>query len=133
MVSLVSSRSLRRGVAGLAIATAACGAWAQKADGPTHVCGGIGSDESVAMRSQMKDHPLSLMFARPDGAYLADVDVTIQDAATAAPAYVFRARGPLCLVDLPTGSYMVQASSGGVTKNLPVTIASAPRTVDFRF
>jgi hypothetical protein len=73
------------------------------------------------------------MFARPDGAFLADVDVTIQDAATSAPAYVFRARGPLCLVDLPTGAYIVQATSGGVTKNLPVTIASAPKTVDFRF
>ncbi|WP_218509910.1 carboxypeptidase regulatory-like domain-containing protein [Variovorax sp. dw_308] len=132
MVSLASSSFLRRGVAACAIATAVTGVWAQP-DGPTHICGGIGSDESAAMRSQMKDHPLSLMFARPDGAFLADVDVTIQDATTAAPAYVFRARGPLCLVDLPTGAYTVQATSGGVTKNMPVTIASAPKTVDFRF
>ena len=43
--------------------------WAQS-DAPTHVCGGIGSDESVAIRAQIKDHPLSLLFARPDGAYL---------------------------------------------------------------
>jgi hypothetical protein len=117
---------------------ATVGAWAQKpdaqkADGPTHVCGGIGSDESVAIRSQMKDHPLSLMFARPDGAYLADVDVTIQDATTKAPAYVFRARGPVCLVDLPSGAYVVRATSEGITKDQPVTIASAPKTVDFRF
>ena len=132
MVSPVSLQFLRSGIVVGACAVAACGAWAQS-DSPAHVCGGIGSDESVAMRAQMKDHPLSLLFARPDGAYLADVDVTIQDATTAAPALVFRARGPVCLVDLPSGSYMVQATSGGVTKNQPVTIASGPKTVDFRF
>ena len=42
----------------------------------SYVCGGIGSDESTAMRAAMKDHPLSLLFARADGAYLADVAVT---------------------------------------------------------
>ena len=30
----------------------------------SYVCGGIGSDESTAMRAAMKDHPLSLLFAR---------------------------------------------------------------------
>ena len=32
-----------------------------------HACGGIGSDESTAMRLAMKSHPLSLLFARADG------------------------------------------------------------------
>ncbi|RZI90620.1 MAG: carboxypeptidase regulatory-like domain-containing protein, partial [Variovorax sp.] len=31
-----------------------------------YVCGGIGSDESTAIRAAMKDHPLSLLFARAD-------------------------------------------------------------------
>jgi hypothetical protein len=108
------------------------GAWAQP-DGAAHKCGGIGSDESTAMRAEMKDHPLSLLFARADGEYLADVDVTIQDAASAAPTVVFRARGPICLVDLPTGPYTVQVVSAGVAKSQTVTVTSAPKTIDFRF
>ena len=122
---------MRRGLA-VGACVAACGAWAQN-DGAAHMCGGIGSDESVTIRSQMKDHPLALLFARTDGAYLADVDVTIQDAATGAPALVFRARGPVCLVDLPSGAYTVQAVSDGVTKNQSVTIGSGSKTIDFRF
>ena len=101
--------------------------------GTRHRCGGIGSDESIAMRAQMKEHPLSLLFAQPGGAYLADIDVTIQGAQSV-PALTFRASGPVCVVDLPAGSYAVQATSGGVTKKQQVTIsAGAPKTVDFRF
>ena len=47
--------------------------------GARHRCGGIGSDESIAMRAQMKEHSLSLLFAQPSGAYLADIDVTTID------------------------------------------------------
>lgn len=95
-------------------------------------CGGIDSDDSTAMRAQMKAHPLSLLFARPDGAYLADVDVSIQGPSNVQPLN-FRANGPVCLVDLPAGSYTVQASSGGLTKKESVTIGAGAKTVDFRF
>lgn len=98
-----------------------------------HRCGGIGSDESAAMRAQMKEHPLSLLFAASGGAYQADVDVSIQGAANVLPLN-FRADGPVCLVDLPAGSYTVQASKGGVVKQEKVTIGAAGgKTVDFRF
>ena len=96
-------------------------------------CGGISSDESVAMRGQMKGHPLSLRFAQTSGAYLADVDVNIQGGENQAPLS-FRADGPVCLVDLPAGRYTVQAASGGVTRTQHVTlVAGAAKTVDFRF
>ena len=95
-------------------------------------CGGIGSDESMAMRAQMKEHPLSLLFAASGGAYLADIDVNIQGPANV-PPLMFRANGPVCLIDLPEGSYTVQASSGGVMKKESVTIGGGSKTVDFRF
>lgn len=95
-------------------------------------CGGIGSDDSMAMRAQMKEHPLSLLFAQSTGAYLADIDVSIQGPANVQPL-AFRANGPVCLIDLPAGSYTVQASSGGVTKKESVTIGAGAKTVDFRF
>lgn len=96
-----------------------------------YVCGGIGSDESTAMRAAMKDHPLSLLFARPDGAYLANVEVDIKG--TAGSALRLRANGPVCLIDLPAGKYTVDASTEGMKKSQSVTVGGAPRTLDFRF
>jgi len=98
-----------------------------------HRCGGISSDESSAWRAQMKDHPLSLLFAQEGGAYLADVDVAIQGGTGNQPAMLFRASGPICLVDLPAGSYQVQATRGGVVKRESVTVGGGAKTVDFRF
>ena len=95
-------------------------------------CGGVGSDDSIAMRAQMKEHPLSLLFAQPGGAYLADIDVSIQGPANVQPLN-FRANGPVCLIDLPAGTYVVHASSGGVTKKENVTVGAGAKTVDFRF
>nr|WP_251011056.1 carboxypeptidase regulatory-like domain-containing protein [Variovorax paradoxus] len=97
-----------------------------------YVCGGIGSDESTAMRAAMKDHPLSLLFARADGAYLAEVAVTIKDA-NGATALAMRASGPVCLINLPAGRYTIEAATEGVTKNQNVTVGSGPKTADFRF
>lgn len=97
-----------------------------------YVCGGIGSDESTAMRAAMKDHPLSLLFARADGAYLADVAVTIRSA-SGREALALRADGPVCLVDLPAGRYTVEAVAGGASKRQDVTLGSGPRSADFRF
>ena len=99
-----------------------------------HVCGGIGSDESAAFRAAMKDHPLSLLFARASGDYLADVQVDVEDA-QGTSVLSTKAAGPVCLVDLPKGKYMVHASAGGGGghKMQMVTVDGTPRTADFRF
>ncbi|MBU1360562.1 MAG: carboxypeptidase-like regulatory domain-containing protein [Gammaproteobacteria bacterium] len=97
-----------------------------------YVCGGIGSDESTAMRAAMKDHPLSLLFARSGGAYLSDVSVTIKNA-QGASAMTLRASGPVCLIDLPDGQYTVEAMAEGVTKSQTVKVGGGPKTADFRF
>ena len=96
------------------------------------VCGGVGSDESVAMRAAMKDHPLSLLFARSSGAYLADVAVTVKNA-NGDTALSLVSNGPICLVDLPPGRYTVEAASDGITKSQVVTLGSGSKTADFRF
>ena len=101
-------------------------------DAGRYVCGGVGSDESVAMRAAMKDHPLALLFARSSGAYLADVDVMVKDA-KGGTALAMRASGPVCLVDLPAGRYTVEAASEGVTKTQVVTLGGGSKTADFRF
>ncbi|MDB5828202.1 MAG: hypothetical protein JWQ73_2422 [Variovorax sp.] len=97
-----------------------------------YVCGGIGSDESTAFRASMKEHPLALLFARADGAYESDVAVSIQDEKNTT-ALAFRANGPVCLIDLPAGKYVVNADAGGASKKQSVTVGSGSKSVDFRF
>lgn len=97
-----------------------------------YLCGGIGSDESAAFRAAMKEHPLALLFARPDGAYEADVQVSIQDEKGGA-ALAWNANGPVCLVDLPPGRYVVNAQAGGAGKQQSVTVGGGSKSLDFRF
>ncbi|MDP9899518.1 carboxypeptidase regulatory-like domain-containing protein [Variovorax ginsengisoli] len=102
-----------------------------RSEGPvSYACGGIGVDESTAMRAAMKSHPLSLLFARADGAYVADVSVTLTGAG--APVQL-RAGGPVCLLNLPAGQYTVEAVTDGMSKRQAVTVGGAPKTLDFRF
>jgi hypothetical protein len=139
----ISFPSILRGAAVCACAAAPWMAQAQSTDAmampPMKVqgaarfaCGGIGSDESAAMRAAMKDHPLSLLFARAGGEYLANVDVTVRDA-SGGTALAMRALGPVCLIDLPAGRYTIEAVSDGMAKSQNVTVGTAPKTADFRF
>ncbi len=141
LASLVSP-ALRRSLLACVCAAGAVAAQAQGAMPPwqgagaaRYVCGGIGSDESTAMRSAMKEHPLALLFARADGAYMANVDVTIKGGdANNAAALAFRANGPVCLVDLPNGRYVIDAAvPGGSPKSQTVTVGGGSKTADFRF
>ncbi|AVS70754.1 hypothetical protein C8247_10180 [Paracidovorax avenae] len=99
-----------------------------------YTCGGIGLDESTAMRAAMKDHPLSLLFAAGGGDYLADVQVKLVPQGWGdAGALSFTATGPVCLLDLPAGSYEVEATSAGKQKRQTVMVDKEPKTLDFRF
>lgn len=96
-------------------------------------CGGIGSDESEAMRAAMKSHPLSLLFARADGAYEANVQVRISPQGGQGEAMAFTAGGPVCLLQLPAGNYRVQVQGAGQSHSRDVQVGGAPRSLDFRF
>jgi hypothetical protein len=97
-----------------------------------YLCGGIGSDESTAFRAAMKEHPLALLFARADGAYEANVEVSIHDD-RGTTVLRWNANGPVCLIDLPPGRYVVNAQLGGATKQQAVTVGGASKSLDFRF
>ena len=94
-------------------------------------CGGIGKDESTAMRAAMKDYPLSLLFAAKDGDYLADISVDIQSTQGGTQ---FTANGPVCLVKLPAGAYKVTATTkDGQSQSKSVQTGKAGHSLDFRF
>ena len=116
----------------LPAAALCCLAGLAQAQTPAFTCGGIGSDESTRMREEMKTHPLSLLFARPDGDYLANVQVRISDA-QGKSILDWKADGPICLVTLAKGRYKIEASSADTTRTREVTVGSTPIRIDFRF
>jgi len=108
----------------------------QKAGDVQYVCGGIGIDESTAMRAAMKDYPLSLLFATKTGDYLAKIQVVIESEKGTEVAQ-FQAQGPVCLLRLDSGRYTVKASADGgkaVSQSVEVAPAGTPgKTLDYRF
>jgi hypothetical protein len=89
-----------------------------------YVSGGIGLDESEALKAAAKDYPLALTFAaQRDGKadYVANVAVHIQDA-HGKQVLKAESEGPYMLVKLPAGSYKVSATFNGKTQDRDVTV-----------
>jgi len=90
------------------------------------VTGGIGSDESAAIKAQMHDYPLALTLAEKSGEYVANVPVTI-DRATGESVLHVNA-GPYLLVKLAPGSYRITATYQGHTQVRNATISKSGTT-----
>jgi hypothetical protein len=91
-----------------------------------YITGGIGKDESEAMKAAESNYSVSLTFAvQRDGKaeYLANVPVTIRDA-SGNTVFSISNDGPYLLVSLPAGSYDVSASHDGQVKSKRVTVGS---------
>jgi hypothetical protein len=89
-----------------------------------YLTGGIGQDESSAMKSIEKQWPLSMEFAENHGGhadYVAGVDVVVRDA-SGHTALQATTDGPFMMAQLPPGRYTIEASLGGNTKRESVTI-----------
>lgn len=91
-----------------------------------YLSGGVGSDESTAIKSEMGNYPLVLEFAGKTNAgneYLADIPVQISDA-HGTVVLDTSTRGPFMLVSLPYGRYTVTASYNGNQVRRVVSIAA---------
>jgi hypothetical protein len=108
--------SVPAGALALAVALHAVGATLPQAktqNGIAYVSGGIGHDESVAMKAEAKSYPLSLIFsAGKDNAYLADVKITIKDKSGKEVLNAV-SDGPIMLVKVPAGRYDIAAERNG--------------------
>lgn len=92
-----------------------------------YVSGGIGLDESEALKAAAKDYPLALTFAaQRDGKadYVANVAVSIQDA-HGKQVLKAESEGPYMLVKLPAGSYKVSATFNGKAQDREVTVQNS--------
>jgi hypothetical protein len=87
------------------------------------VCGGVGSDERrdlEALRANAKAEVLFVTTGR--GAYIAGAHAVVYPASGAQPVLDIVADGPTCLLDLPPGSYRIDASYGDERKSARLTV-----------
>ncbi|WP_028208648.1 carboxypeptidase-like regulatory domain-containing protein [Paraburkholderia nodosa] len=97
------------------------------------VSGGVGRDESTALRQARSQWPLSLQFTGPGASYVADVQVQIANA-SGASVLDTRTHGPYLLVRLPPGRYAVTATYSGVKRRQTMNVrgnGSARATFSF--
>jgi hypothetical protein len=96
----------------------------QQQGGVSFVSGGVGQDESQALRSAASEWPLSLRFTARSGEFLADVHVTIEDA-HGTSVLDATSRGPYMLVKVPPGRYSVHVSHADISKTSAVTVSAS--------
>lgn len=96
---------------GIAFALLAAAAQAQDAGPVRHTCGGVGSDERRMLEDARKDSKLELLFVTAKrGGWVAGASVAITR--DGKPLSTFESDGPICLLDLPAGSYRIEARIG---------------------
>ncbi|MEZ5669540.1 MAG: hypothetical protein R3F55_19300 [Alphaproteobacteria bacterium] len=91
---------------------------------PGHLCVGVG----LTAREQAANTPytLKLIYAEPDGHFLADVLTRISDAAGNVVLET-GCDGPWLLVDLAPGRYRVTATFAGETRTVDVSVGTQKR------
>jgi hypothetical protein len=93
----------------------------------TYLSGGVGSDQSAALKDVMHKYPLVLEFAgatHHGNEYLADVPVHIADM-NGKTLLNATSHGPFMLASLPNGRYKITASHDGKTQQRLVDINSS--------
>jgi len=110
----IAAGALALGLAGTAVAADDLPTL-QTSGGVSFLSGGIGLDESSAIKAAEKDFALSLLFVQTRrGEYLSDVKVGIKDKAGKTVLETV-ADGPMLLARLPAGDYKVSAEHEGKT------------------
>ena len=90
------------------------------------IAGGIGVDECKVMQSEACNWPLQLMFSEIQkgttfGSWIADVDIKITDKSGDSVLSII-SEGPLVLVKLPPGTYILTANYFGKVATRSITL-----------
>ncbi len=104
----------------------------RRMNGVDYLSGGIGLNESRAIRAESLRWPLQITMAELNqgkAVWIADAEIRIRNARNR-PVLEFRSGGPLALVRLDPGKYTVEARFSGVTQKRDVIIVSGtPRKI----
>lgn len=107
-------------IGGLAAVAFAAPAIAQTAGDASHLCGGVSEDQRA--EEEAFPHTLKLVYAQPDGHFLADVATRIEDSAGNVIIETTCA-GPWLLANLADGQYQIVSTFQGETKTTTVSVS----------
>lgn len=123
MIRKIFAGALLLGLAGAALAQQGLPPL-QTSGSVSYITGGIGLDESAAMKTAEKDFALSLLFAQSKrGEYLSGVKVSIKDKAGKTVLETV-SDGPMLLARLPAGTYKISAEHEGKVMVKTVRVAA---------
>lgn len=97
-----------------------------------YLSGGIGQDEQQMLKSAEAQYPVKVVFANTNGAYMSDVDVTVNDAA-GEKVLGLTTDGPVLLMDLQPGTYTLSADDGGQVKTQKLQVSESKRSYTLHF
>lgn len=87
-----------------------------------YVTGGVGDDERAALGEAKKEFNLYIMSAEKDGSFVGDTQIVIRS--TKGDELLKADAGPLLYVQLPAGSYTIEASHAEQVKKEKVAIGA---------
>ncbi len=124
-IRILSSMGLVAALCGYASSSAAANLPAvQHAEAGTFMTGGIGLDESTAMKGEMKHWPLAMQFAEREGKraeYVSDVRVAVTDPKGHTTMKAV-SQGPFLFADVRPGTYKVAATLDNKTMRQTVEV-----------
>jgi hypothetical protein len=95
--------------------------------GRSYVSGGVGGEEMNSLNSERAQYTVSILTAsKGTGAYLSGARIVITDGKSG-PILETVMDGPWLLVDLPAGSYQVEATYGDKAQSSKFTFAAGGR------
>jgi len=92
-----------------------------------YLTGGVGLDERRFLERIGREHNLKLVFAKTNGKYLGDVQVTIHEARGRVVLDTF-SDGPWLFVTLPPGKYTVTVRESGALQSKTVSLSPLRQT-----
>ena len=101
-------------------------------NGVSFASGGIGIDSEQQLKAREKEFNLKLVFTLVEGNYLADVGVSIKNAA-GKTLVEHVADGPFFLAKLPAGTYTVATNYEGKSQTRKVSVGAGLKTEYFRW
>lgn len=115
-----------------AMATTALVAGSAMAQQVDILSGGVGAGDRAMIEAQQNNYALKLVFSGQGGAYLAGVNVEMKDSKGATVLSTVT-DGPILLVKLPAGTYMLTATASGIVKTQKVTVGHSLRTLQLNY
>ena len=104
----------------------------EESNGIQFITGGIGDEERNALDAVKNQYSLHVVSTNKAGEFDGDTEVTVFS--RKGDKVISVTGGPIFYINLPTGSYMVQASSGGRTEKQNISVGSkSPSSAYFRW